>query len=480
MKKAPKVQKMLKKQEKSGFFLPIIMMLSVIFLSLIVATISMAMSNLKVANNHRDREIAMEVAEAGINYYLWHLAHNNTDYCDGQACTGDAVNGYGPYSHNYTDTAGKTIGSYEITLYPPNQDSNVVKIESVGKASGRTLKRKIISELGMPAYSKYTLFVQGEELWLGNNEEITGTVFVNGNGICNQGEITKDSYSTEQTYDSYACGNGTQGISGPGIFGGSKNYPVAPVDFSQLDIDMTTLRNDSQALGEPSYFDSSGSNGYYVLLKSNSFDLYRVTAYYGSMRDDQNNNADDLSIRNKTFLANYSYPESGVIYFEDNVWVDGQVDNQKITIAAYDPEESRNFFKKNIIVNNNLLFTNYDGSDKIGLISQNFIYVPRKAPATIRIDAAMIAYGSVGYSGAIRIKAYCNPTSSCNDDHKTKITVYGSMAHRGGLWWTMDYGGGKWSGYAATETIIDESNVLNPPPKFPVTGSYQILSWREE
>ncbi len=463
-----------KKQQK-GAFLPVILMISTLFIALVLAVIAFAMSNLKTANLHRTRLSALEIAEAGINYYLWHLAHDNTDYCDGEACIGNETEGYGPYTHNYTDNAGNIIGTYKILIFPPTADSNVARIESIGKVAGKTNERKIIAELGMPSFSKYTLFVQGQELWLGNNEKISGTVFVNGSGVCNQGEITKESYSTEDFYDSYACGDDAEGISGSGVFGGAKNFPVTPVNFNQLDVDMINLRNDARDFGIGLYFDSSGSNGYHAVLKDNEFDIYRVTQYYGSFREDQVNNADDLSIRNETFIGTYEYPEDGVVFLEDNLWINGKINNQKVTFVASDPEESRANFMKSIVIPNNLLYTNYNGTDKIGLLSQNYIYVNRKAPTNLEIDAAMIAYG-----GSIRIKAYCSPNGTCANDHKTGIKVYGSMAHKGGLWWTFDYGGGVWSGYDATETIIDESNILNPPPHFPVTGSYQILSWREE
>ena len=42
------------------------------------------------------RELAIEIAEAGIDYYRWHLAHSPNDYQDG---TGSA----GPYVHNLLD-----------------------------------------------------------------------------------------------------------------------------------------------------------------------------------------------------------------------------------------------------------------------------------------------------------------------------------------------------------------------------------------
>ena len=46
---------------------------------------------------------AFAVAEAGINYYKWVLAHDPADFTDG---TGQP----GPYVHDYTDPGGQLAG----------------------------------------------------------------------------------------------------------------------------------------------------------------------------------------------------------------------------------------------------------------------------------------------------------------------------------------------------------------------------------
>lgn len=475
------------KFKRKGAYLPIVLMISVLMMALVLAVIGLAMANIKTANNHRDKVLALNIAEGGINYYLWRLSHFNTDYCDGQTCVGSAESGYGPYTHSYMNKAGSVIGSYELKIFPPSINSSTVRIESIGRVNGRTLRRKIICELGMPSFTKYALFSQPQpptgsnnnkspEIWIGTGEKITGSVFANMGGIYNEGEITKDSYSTMEEFDSIPGGDNIDGVSGPGVFGGAKIFPTTRVDINKLAVDIDRIR-DETVMDGGFYRDSSGSNGYSIELKSDNFDLYRVTQYYGSFDIGSTNNADDLSIRSRTLLGTFEYPASGVMVFEDNVWVSGTIANKKITIMAADPEETRKNFLKNIIITNNVKYTNFNGDDKLGLITQKNILVARKAPVNLEIDAAMIAASAT--DSVIRIKAYCSPSTTCASDKKSNIRVFGSMAHRGGLMWTIDYGNGRWSGYQNTETIMDEANVLNPPPKFPLTGSYQILSWRE-
>src|SRR5690606_31136320 len=46
-----------------------------------------------------ERERAFQIAESGIDYYRWHLAHWPTDYKDGQTDSG-------PYEHDVLDGNG--------------------------------------------------------------------------------------------------------------------------------------------------------------------------------------------------------------------------------------------------------------------------------------------------------------------------------------------------------------------------------------
>lgn len=439
---------------RKGMFLPVILVASTLFMAFATAIVALSMSNIKIANLHNQKIVSMSIAEAGINYYMWHLAHNNADFCDGNVCGPSAP--YGPYQHNYTNVDGKVIGTYDLYITPPSFSSNIATIKSVGKVSGRGPTRTIIATIGMPSYTKYTLLVNGDDLWVGSGEKITGTVHVNNNGVYNEGEITDDVSSTEDTFVSSHAG-AQVGVSGPGIFGGAKLFPVTAVNTNQIDVDIKTIRDAAKNNGEGDYYNTSSSKGYHIVLKPDSYDLYLVKRY----------DSTGLNITQETLLGNHSYPGKGIIALEDNVWINGTINNQRVTVVAADPEASSSS-KKRIIIPDIIKYSNYDGSDKIGLITQTDILVTRNAPTDMEINAAMIAK-----DGQIRINPYPY-------EHKNNIKVYGSMAHQGGLLWTYDYGGGRWSGYQTTNTIIDENSVLNPPPKFPLTGNYEILSWREE
>lgn len=447
-------------KNKKGSYLPIILIASTLFFALAVAIVSIALSQIKVAKNHEQQVSAMEVAEAGINYYLWHLAHDNDDYCDGEECESDGP--YGPYLHDYADQSGNIVGSYELTITPPETLGGPVTVRSVGKVSGRDLDRVIVATLGIPSFTKYTLFVQDEQLWIGSGEIVDGSIHVNNNGMYNEGEVTGDASSTETAYTSFYWGE-QPGVAGPGIFKGAKIYPVPAADFNQVDINISEARTQVRDFGEGQYIAaSSKKRGYHIVLKPAEFDLYEVNSYEGR-------NPTRWDIESESYLASYSYPESGVIFVEDNLWIEGNISNQKITFFAADPDESNINKQKRILIPNDITYTYYDGSDKIGLVTQTDILVCQDAPSDLTINAAMVAR-----YGEIKTEQY--------NQIKNSIEVYGSMAHNTGIVWTYanSWNGQIISGYRETELVIDESNVLNPPPMFPTTGSYTVLSWREE
>ena len=102
---------------------------------------------IKASNQAQEKELSFQIAEAGIEYYRWHLAHDNDDYQDG---TGNS----GPYIHDYKDINGNILGQFSLEIDPPPSGSTMVTIKSTGYSnSNPNLKRKIISLVGIPSYA---------------------------------------------------------------------------------------------------------------------------------------------------------------------------------------------------------------------------------------------------------------------------------------------------------------------------------------
>src|SRR3989344_2911271 len=335
------------------------------------------------------RELAIEIAEAGIDYYRWHLAHSPNDYQDG---TGSA----GPYVHNLLDKNGNIVGQYILDIIPPPVGSTLVTITSTGKISANpNLQRKIQTKLAIPSIAKYAV-IANAAMRFGAGTEVFGPIHSNG-GIRFDGLAHNLVTSSVSSYDDpdHTGGNEfgvhthvsptdplppAQVPSRPDVFEAGRQFPVPAVDFA-----------------------GSGGLGYRIVLKTNdTFDLYRVNSLVSppSGCSSSQSGWGTWSINTtggaQTFLANHQFPANGIIFAEDHLWVEGQIDGARLTISsAKFPDNSST--RTSIAVNNNILYTNYDGSDIIGLIAQNNFNVGLKSLDTLRIDAALIAQnGRVG------------------------------------------------------------------------------------
>ena len=199
------------------------------------------------------------------------------------------------------------------------------------------------------------------------------------------------------------------------------------IDFSSITADLSTMQTQAQASGF--YRASSGGNGYEVVLQTNgTFNLYKVNSLLPAPNGCSNNWAGgaqtgwgtwsiNTTANATTLLGNYPYPADGLLFFGDNVWVQGQINGARLTvIAAVFPVNSATY--KNIIVNNNLTYTHFDGTDAIGLIAQGNFLVGMASADNLTIDGALIAQngGTIRYYYGLN----CSPWNL-----RTTLTTYG-------------------------------------------------------
>src|SRR5690606_28461263 len=76
--------------------------------------------------------------------------------------------------------------------------------------------------------------------------------------------------------------------------------------------------------------------------------------------------------------------------------------------------------RPNIIINDNLEYTNYDGSDVISLIAQGSVHVGLVSANNLRIDGALIAQN--GRVGRFYYGSNCSPYHT-----RSSITLYGMI-----------------------------------------------------
>ncbi len=449
-------------------------------------------SNQKVVYRTTYQHSALMVAEAGVEYYRWHLAHAPNDFQDG---TGHV----GPYTHNYYDKNNALIGQYTLDITPPPLSSSLVTIKSTGKLDGvPNVQRVIQARLGIPSVVKYAVLANSN-IRFEPGTLVFGPIHANG-GIRFDGTAYNIVTSARTTYndpdhsgaDEYAIHTHTGSVDPlppaalplrADVFTSGRQFPVPAVDFAGLTQTLAQIKKSAQSAGK--YFAASGSNGYHIILKiDGTFDIYKVKKMAKRPNVNCRNKLHQKKWKtwsisaaggSEQLVGNYPIPANGLIFVEDNIWVDGKINKSKLTIASgkfpYSPNKATS-----IIINKSITYTNYDGQDVIGLIAQRNINVGMVSDNTLRIDAAVVAQnGSVQryyYRPPSGGKNYCTAAYSS----PSSFTLNGMIATNSGYGFAYTDG----SGYQ-NRTIIYDSNLLyNPPPSFPlISGYYQQVSWKE-
>lgn len=180
-------------QQQAGFMIMYEVLIIFVFSLVMLAAISYAAIQLRVVRSTVAREQAFHIAEAGINYYQWRLAHYPTDYQNGTGLPG-------PYVIDYIDkNTNQTIGQFSLNITPPGIGSTVVTIESTGYTLANPgTKRTITTRYGIPSLAKYG-FLTNSDVWIGNSESVSGEMHANG-GIRFDGTGNAPIQSARTTY----------------------------------------------------------------------------------------------------------------------------------------------------------------------------------------------------------------------------------------------------------------------------------------
>lgn len=442
--------------------------------------------NLRAVFREYDAAQAFMISEAGIEYYRWHLSHDRTDFTDGTEQSG-------PYIHEFRDKDGLLIGSFSLDITAPATGSTVVSIESTGAALANPNIQKIIeARMAIPSFAKYSAIVN-EYVRFGEGTEIFGPIHSN-SGVRIDGLAHNLITSAVAEHNDPDHSGGTEfGVhthkapvdpAPPAavplrtdVFMAGREFPVAPIDFIGLTQDLAHIKASAQADGF--YRDDSGDDGYHVVLKTNdTFDLYRVT----KILNPPNGCIDVLgqqdwgtwTIQTQTLLGNYPFPANGLIFLEDDAWVDGTISTARITIAAGRfPENPSN--AAHITINRDLNYATYDGQNILSLVAQGNIGVGMDSEDDLRIDGALVAQ-----SGRVGRHYYRPPSGNqqrCNPYHtRQTVTLFGMIAsaERYGFAYTDG------TGYQNRIIIFDPHLMFNPPPSFPLISEfYSPIFWSE-
>ena len=477
---------------KNGYILVTVIVAVGLFSVIFMGALSLALMQMKLNISKIANTQALHVADAGVNYYRWVLYHNKNDFCNKETCkSGPDYGPYGPYE--YKDASGEISGYYNLYITPPaTNGSTIVKVKSVGWMKDfPNIKRDIEVRLGIPAWSTYST-LSNSFVRFGAGTEVWGPIHSNAgirfdgkahnlitSGILNFNDPENGNANEFGVYTSLSPADPTPDGNNPplnvptrtDVFMAGRIFPQAVISFDMLD----NYINDAYSLATTNGYvlANSGVQGYHLVitpvvgLNNDIIKIYKVNTVTGTC-----DSVDSYGITSETLFATITPPANGIIFAKDRLWIDGQINNERLNILAFNTPFAGS--ATDIIINNNLKYTNFDGTDAIGLIAQRDISVGMYSANSLTIDGGLIAK-----TGRIGRNYYtCKNTNGCSTTYcvRNSITVDGSMASNGryGFAFTDN------TGYIFRNLIYDNNLTFAPPPHFPSTGEYKFISWEED
>ncbi len=462
---------------------------------LLASIIGFIASQLKYSLKQHDREQALQIAEAGVHFYKWYIAHQ----LDGRTASqvqafwsaGTALGQASPYTQSYDN------GQYSITVTPPATGSTIIYITSVGHTNDNpTLSRTLRVRLRKPSWSENAV-VANDFMRFGVGTEVYGKIHSN-SGIHFDGlahnlvSSSLDQYDDPDHNGANEFGVHTHvnvppatGINSnfrpaeappasvpnrTDVFEAGRQFPVATVDFNGILGDLSLMKSESQA-GHGRYFNNDGQ-GRHIILKSNgTYDICTVNSFVASTNEINQykkvSGSGTCATCSGQCVANYQIVDNGVIFVENNVWLEGTVNSKKLSVVAANLISAA---KKTMYISHDILYTHSDCSEIVGAIGQQDVEITRDSNNFLTLDAALMAQ-----SGRVGRSNYTGPNAI-----RDTITVNGAIVsnQRYGFAWA-DALGNHVSGYRNRNLYYDNNLLYCPPPYFPTGTSYLIDLWEE-
>ncbi len=525
--------------KEKGIIISLTLVFGTIFLLLMAGLLEFILLQNRQSLRKAAWENSLQIAEAGTNYYWYVLNHTpenqNPDIQDGNnwCCKVGGVE-YGQddpqCQHSGFTICGDCDGSpcYKHTYIDPetNATSGVFSLEIKAKkicgkilgvylySTGQTedfpsIKRKVQVKFATTPIAEYS-YVVNSSVWAGADRTIYGKYHSNG-GIrmdaTHNSLVTsaQSSWLCTSAFGCYSnnCPSGCQREGNacrcPGVFGsgGPSDYwkfPVTPFDFSGLTADLSQMKTLAQEKGKyypPSTDYNPDGKGYHIIFHPDgTYTINIVTETKSVYACDKNGDGvcsggndwywSPEKISSEYTLEDGSTPSGcGLIFAEDNLWVEGTVKGKKTVASAnlIDPNTDTTAF-----LPNNIDYTTTTGADSLALIVEKDILIPCDSPDNMTLRGVFIAqkgqYGRRFYIDPGTYWWYCwwYPERCCSQAKRSYLFTSGSIISNGrtGTRW------GDSSGYQKRDDYFDDKLAKDPPPLLPyVSPEMGIISWEE-
>lgn len=468
-----------------GYLLLTGIVFGTIFLLVLGSMMSYVLTENRVQNSENAEARALSIAEAGLEYYKWFLAHYPSDIQNGMGQPG-------PYTFAYHDPEGAEIGTVSLTIEGNTSCSQLISvdIESTGTATGTPGARKTVTaRYAQPTVAEYS-YVLNDSVWAGADRIINGPYHSNG-GINMDGTANSSVTSSLEEWDctsSYGCS--PPDPAAPGVAGDGPNqelwsYPVPQVNFAGIAADFGSLKTIAQASGiyYPRYSTTNNPNasaywhGYHLIFNADETVTVRRVTSTTQLSVTPVNSADSSTdralIQNETAYETRTIPAAcGLIFVEDHVWIEGTIPS-KVTVVAANVVNAG--IAPNMYLHDTIVYEETDGTDGLTAIAEHNVLIAPDAPTTMTLNGIFIAQ-----DGAFGMNAY-----SCASGYAVKtgtLTILGTTVSnkRTGTKWNSTCSG-SFKGFQNRVDSYDRRLASDPPAFTPVVSTdYEFVEWREE
>ncbi len=474
--------------KEKGAITTLVLVFSAIFLIILTGFFGYILIQYKNIRHLSAKEQAFHIAESGLEYYKWYLAHaleGMSELEQAQFWKDGLTIGYpDPYIGEFKDQYGTVIGHYQIEITPPLPGGNSVTIKSTGWTDQYPLtKRTVQTRRRKPSWGEYAILVN-------HRANLPEGMVIKGKAHSNE-DLRVDGliYNIATASDATHPDPNTGAEIEPGVwttkdpnqvFLGGREDDVPIIDFNALLGKMDIMKDIT--FGTDYYLSSPEKHcwpfswfcllelwdpaGYIVELKETpaQIDIYKTTSIslLGLYL---------LTFSDSEFVGSYSWPTDRLLFSEATVWVKGEVGDKQITIGAAnlsgaDLPGANN--SADIIILDDIIYKHPQST--VGLIAEDSIMIDKYAgDPDLEINAALAAK-----DGQVGREDFGNELG--------KLTINGSIAGNYLGVFGGDYCFFVWcwvAGFDEVNLNYDNNLFYNPPPYFPTKEDYQTDMWEE-
>lgn len=354
-----------------------------------------------------------------------------------------------PEGTDVFDPLGGTVtlggGNYRITIDPDDSNPGVFlkKYSIISTGSIGDTTRGVVAEVQVDSFARYAYFTDDEHfrwgwwlipVWFVTGDYLTGPVHSNSHFHIYGNPVFAGPVTTADDYIQYYQG-------GP---------PLDNPDFQQgIEFEVSSIQMPASTVD----METKASSGGLLLRGDTTVEL-------------QSDGTMNVTNANEGWVnQNMSLPANGVLYVDDgSLNISGTLNGQ-LTAGS----------EENIVITDNILY-NTDprldptSQDVLGLVSEENVVISQNAPFDVEVDATIMALDD-----SFTVERWWQGPA------KGTLTLYGGLIQgtRGPVGTFSGSTGEKLSGYSK-DYYYDFRLMANPPPFYPTTGDYVILSWREE